>query len=204
MRGLVRPVLVLAAALLLASAADAATPSVAASVSGSGRTVTLSASGDGASYHWDLGDGGVADGATVEHTYGKPGRYTATVTATSPEGETAQAQASVAVPGVTLSRLAGPVDYGRRLTFRGALIATQPTTVTLYRGGQALGSARAAANGRFRITVPVLAPGGYTAAVGGVRSEPVPVVVRPLLRTAFVGSTAVGGRLQLRAALHPA
>ena len=38
---------------------------LAASVSGSGRTVTLSAAGDPASYHWDLGDGETADGATV-------------------------------------------------------------------------------------------------------------------------------------------
>jgi len=200
----VRRAVVLAAVLLLAPVAHAAAPAVSAAVSGSGSTVTLTASGDAETYHWDLGDGATADGASVQHTYAKPGRYTATVTAATADGETAQAQVGVAVAGVTLRRLARPVDYGKRATFRGALIAADPTTVTLYRGSRPLGSARAAANGRFRITVPVLAPGGYRAVAGAARSAPVPVVVRPLLRARFLGSLAVGGRLQLRAQLHPA
>src|SRR5438034_9001020 len=37
-------------------------------------TVTLTASGDAVSYHWDLGDRAVADGPVVQHQYG-PGRF---------------------------------------------------------------------------------------------------------------------------------
>jgi PKD repeat protein len=52
--------------------------------------VTLTATGDAVAYHWDLGDRSVADGPVVQHQYG-PGRFTATVTATGADGETAQA-----------------------------------------------------------------------------------------------------------------
>ena len=38
--------------------------------------VTLTATGDAATYHWDLGDGTTADGAAVQHTYAA-GRFTA-------------------------------------------------------------------------------------------------------------------------------
>ena len=62
--------------------------------------VTLTASGDAAAYHWDLGDGSVADGPVVQHQYG-PGRFTATVTATDAGGETAQA--SVVITSAQLS-----------------------------------------------------------------------------------------------------
>ena len=48
--------------------------------------VTFAATGAAASYHWDFGDGSSADGQTVEHTYA-PGRWTATLTARSNEGE---------------------------------------------------------------------------------------------------------------------
>ena len=47
--------------------------------------VTLTAAGDGLSYHWNLGDGSQADGAVVQHRY-EAGQYTATVTATGADG----------------------------------------------------------------------------------------------------------------------
>ena len=74
--------------------------------------VTLTASGDAAAYHWDLGDGSVADGPVVQHQYGA-GRFTATATATDAGGETAQA--SVVITSAQLS-LKGPKvgTYGRR------------------------------------------------------------------------------------------
>ena len=44
--------------------------------------VTLTATGDAVSYHWQLGDGAIAEGPIVQHRYAA-GRYTATVTFTA-------------------------------------------------------------------------------------------------------------------------
>lgn len=65
--------------------------------------VTLDASGssdsDGTivSYSWDLGDGGSASGAVVNHTYSTPGTYVATVTVTDNHGLTDTAQVAINV-----------------------------------------------------------------------------------------------------------
>lgn len=66
-----RRALVVAAGLIVTASAHAAPPAVVAS-----------ASGDAASYTWELGDGTTAAGPEVRHVYG-PGRFVATVTATS-------------------------------------------------------------------------------------------------------------------------
>ena len=96
------------AALAFAPAAHAAAPAVTAQATpASGAAplqVTLTASGDPAAYHWDLGDGTSADGPIVQHTYAA-GRYTARVTATSALGETAEATVEITASGITL---AGP------------------------------------------------------------------------------------------------
>jgi len=52
--------------------------------------------GDGAIYSWDLGDGNIATGATVSHTYQNIGPYQATVTAVS-GGQTFTATTTVHV-----------------------------------------------------------------------------------------------------------
>ncbi len=183
-----------AAALALVPAAQAAAPVL--TVAEAGLSVTLTAD---SIVHWDFGDGQAGDGASLVHAYAKPGSYI--VTATAGDGETAQL--AVAARAVLLTR--PPVTgYGQRLTFRGVVVPAQAGKVTLYRAGSVLGSARSQANGRFQITARVLYPGGYTVAAGTLRSAAVPVVVRPILRTTLLGSTAVGGRLQLRAQLHPA
>ncbi|HEY2940106.1 MAG TPA: PKD domain-containing protein, partial [Gaiellaceae bacterium] len=89
---------ILVTAFTFAPAAHAAPPTV--SVQASPTTgaaplqVTLTASGDAVLYHWDLGDGTTADGASVQHAY-PAGRFTARVTATSATGETAEAAATI-------------------------------------------------------------------------------------------------------------
>jgi PKD repeat protein len=90
--------------LVVASPAHAAPPTVtvqASALSGAvPLTVTLSAQGDAAVYRWELGDGARADGPTVQHTYGAPGRYAATLTATATTGETTVSRLTI-----TASRL---------------------------------------------------------------------------------------------------
>src|SRR5262249_3924406 len=96
-------------------------------------TVTLTASGDAATYHWDLGDGSVADGRVVQPQYGA-GRSTAAVTATDSGGATAQASVVVTSAQPTLR---GPkvATYGRRATFRGRMVpAVRGAPITLYAG----------------------------------------------------------------------
>ena len=77
--------------MALAPAAHAAPPALTAQATPSSGAaplaVTLTATGDTATYHWELGDGGTADGPVVQHTYAA-GRFAAHVTATNPLGET--------------------------------------------------------------------------------------------------------------------
>ncbi len=71
-----------------------------------GEPVQLTASvttGENVSYAWDLGDGATAEGASVLHTYGMAGEYTAVVTASNAQGS-AQASAIVTVePALSLT-----------------------------------------------------------------------------------------------------
>jgi hypothetical protein len=185
---------VIAAALVFAPAAHAAPPVPTAQESG--LTVALSAD---VPVHWDFGDGQVGEGQTVSHTYAQPGRYT--VTAAAADGETAALQATARV--LTLSK-PPVVGYGQRVTFRGTLRPAAVARVRLYRSGSTLATATTRPDGSFRISAKIARPGGYTVASTAVRSEPVPVTVRPLLQATLLGSTVVGGTLQLRAQLHPA
>ena len=77
-----------------APAAHAAPPAVTAQATPANGAaplqVTLTAAGDAATYHWDLGDGATADGPVVQHTYAA-GHFTARVTATNVGGETSTA-----------------------------------------------------------------------------------------------------------------
>src|SRR5439155_6570811 len=94
----VRRAAILVSALAFVPAAHAAPPVVSVQVTpASGPAplaVTLAASGDPATYVWDLGDGTTATGAAVQHVY-PAGRFTARVTATATNGETAQAQVTI-------------------------------------------------------------------------------------------------------------
>ena len=116
-------ILISALAFVLVPAARAAPPRVTVQATPSSGaaplTVTLTASGDVATYHWDLGDGTTADGAVVQHAY-PAGRFVAHVTATNATGEASQASVTVTSYGLKLSgpRTAG---YGQRARFRGSL-----------------------------------------------------------------------------------
>lgn len=61
-------------------------------------------------YSWNFGDGASADGAIAEHSYDRPGTFTATLTVTDNLGATATASRTVTVLGPDGSPPAGPPD----------------------------------------------------------------------------------------------
>ena len=134
-----RRLVLLAALLALAAPAVAeAKPTVSIQVSATRGAaplqVTLVASGDAASYHWELGDGSIADGASVTHVFDRGGAYHVVVTATGGDGETAQEAVDIAALAVSL-RAPRVVTYGRRTRFRGRILpAARGVTVALRQG----------------------------------------------------------------------
>jgi hypothetical protein len=195
------------AALAFVPAAHASPPAVTAQASpatgAAPLTVTLTASGDLATYHWDLGDGTTADGAVVQHVY-PAGRFVARVTATSPTGETAQAAVTVTAFGLSLKgpRVGG---YGQLARFRGRLVpALKSARIGLYRDSHRIASVKTGHGGRFSLRGRIGAPGAqYTVRYGPAASAPVRLAVRPGLDTAFAGSGRVGSRLVLNARVRP-
>jgi PKD repeat protein len=201
-------ILLAALAVVFVPAAHAAPPAVTVQASPSSGaaplTVTLTAGGGLATYHWDLGDGTTADGPVVQHVY-PAGRFVARVTATSVTGETSQASVTVTSYGLTLSapRSAG---YGRRARFHGSL---QPgmkgQRIVLYRGSTRIGSAKTGKGGHFSIRGRVGSPSSqYTARFGPAVSAPVTLAVKPALSAAFSGSGQVDRPLAVIVRERPA
>jgi PKD repeat protein len=166
--------------------------------------VTLTAAGDSATYHWDLGDGTAADGPVVQHTYAA-GSYVAHVVATGATGETAEAQTTITASGVTL---AGPGrgSYQQLARFHGRLVpAANGVRVVLYRGTTRLGSAKTRPDGSFVVRGKVGTPAArYTVRAGVAVSNQVALTVRPGLDTAFAGSGRIGTPLSLFVRERPA
>ena len=200
------PLLVALAALALPGHALAAPPAVTAQATPANGAaplaVTLTATGDATAYHWDLGDGASADGAVVEHSYAA-GAWTATVTATGADGETAQASVQVTATGVTL-RAPKVVAYGKPALFRGRVLpAAAGTRVTIVAGSRTVTHATTKGDGSFRVRTRVRFPGPYEARAMGAVSAGVPLLVRPLVSASLAGAGLVGQPLTLRARLSP-
>jgi hypothetical protein len=205
----VRGAIVLLAGLALAAPATAAPPAVTASATPAAGSaplkVTLAASGDGAVYAWDLGDGTAAAGPVVTHVY-PAGRFVATVTATSASGETAQAQVEVVVTGRTLT-LSAPraAGFGSPARLTGSLRpALRGALVRIYRGTTYVTSTRVRANGRYGARVLLRSPGPYHARWGTIRSAGRAIVLRPRIEATLPPLALVGGNLTLRPRLVPA
>ena len=196
------------AALAFAPAAHAASPAVTAQATPSSGAaplqVTLSATGDLATYHWDLGDGATADGPVVQHTYAA-GRFTARVTATNALGETSQATVAITATGITL---VGPGSgrYQQRARFHGRLVpAVKGARVVLYRNERRIATVRARRDGEFLVRGRVGTPDArYTVSYAGAVSNAVTLAVRPGLDTAFSGSGRLGTPLALIVRERPA
>ena len=167
-------------------------------------SVTLTASGDPATYHWELGDGTTADGPVVHHVY-NAGRFVARVTATTLTGESSQASVKLTSIGLTL---AAPRTgrYQQLLRFHGRLVPRlKGVRVALYRGERRISTVRTRRGGRFSLRGRVGAPNQrYTVRFAGAVSNAVALAVRPGLDTAFLGSGRLGARLLLRVRERPA
>ena len=165
--------------------------------------VTLGASGDAVSYHWDLGDGTAADGASVQHVYAT-GLWTATVTATAADGETAQAEVQVRAETVTLAARS-PATYGRLALFTGSLRpAAANVPVAISAGGRVLGRGTTGPGGGFRIRARAGSPGAVVAHADQAASQPFPLAVRPAVTLDFEGEHSLYGKLNAVARLRPA
>ncbi|MDF2749677.1 MAG: L,D-transpeptidase family protein [Gaiellaceae bacterium] len=208
MRGHVVLLVALGAAAL-APAAAAAPPTVAVSATPASGTaplrVSLTATGDAASYSWDLGDGATAAGPVVSHVYGR-GEWTATVTATAASGETAQAQVVVAARGPVLTLTAPKrAEYASAVTLTGSLApARAGARVQIYRGRTHVTTAVTGTGGRYSARIRLRSPGPYRATHGGTASPERAITVRPRLVTAVPTAIAVGSPTSVTARLVPA
>ena len=194
-------------ALALGPGAVAAPPAVTVTATAAAGqaplAVTLDASGDAASYSWDLGDGTAADGASVQHVYAT-GLWTATVTATAPDGETATAQVQVRAETLTLAARS-PATYGRIAVFTGSLRpAAANVPVTLSSGSRTLGRGTTGPGGGFRIRARAGAPGAVVAHADQAVSQPFQLAVRPTVTVGFEGDASLYGRLHAVARIVPA
>ena len=199
---------VLLVGLAFTAGASAAPPAVTVSASPATGVaplrVTLTASGDAATYTWELGDGGAAQGAVVSHAYA-PGRYVAKVTATNASGETAQAQVAITATELTLSLAAPRVGgYDEPVVLSGVLRpARRGARIQIYRGRAHVTTAVAKAGGRYRATIRLRKPGRYRAVYAGTSSSERPVRVRPRLDVSIPATVAAGTGATFAARLVP-
>ncbi len=149
--------------------------------------VTFTASGESATYHWEFGDGSSADGPAVAHTYAA-GRWSATLTARSTEGETATQTIAITSYGLTFE---GPtrVKYGRRIRFRGTVVPAEPGLTVVLRGPNGrLASTRTRADGSYVVAARVRKSGNYFATSERASSQPLALRVVQVLPRLKLGS----------------
>jgi PKD repeat protein/lipoprotein-anchoring transpeptidase ErfK/SrfK len=196
------------AAAVWAPSALAAAPAVTASASATSGygplAVTLSAAGDAASYHWELGDGASADGAGVRHTYA-PGSWTATVTATATTGETSQAWVTINVRADTPSlRGPGRADWDAPVALKGRLPSGRARVrLQLYRGRTYVASASTRAGGAYAFRIRLRTPGRYHVRHGVLRSTQHGIVAIPRVVLTLPPTAALGDSIPVRAHVEP-
>jgi PKD repeat protein len=194
------------ALLILVPAATGATPQVTIQTTPPAGPaplqVAFTAAGDAASYHWEFGDGGSADGRTAEHTYAA-GSWTVTLTAQSSGGDVATQTATLTAYGLTLAG-SSPARYDRRVVFRGAIVPAEGgVNVSLMGPRGKIAGARTRVDGRYSIAGRVRLPGQYRATSERADSAPLALSVVPKLVTGLAGSGARYSRYFFTARLVP-
>ena len=116
---------------------------------------------------------------------------------------TSPAGAKPAVPMLTVKAPAATY-FGHRIEFVGRVRpAAAGALIHLYRGKTVVASARARADGTFRIPVRLGRPGPFRVGWLGAFSNEVTVRIHPYLEAALVGPRVVGAPLTLVARLRP-
>jgi hypothetical protein len=203
----VRRLVAIAFALALAPPASAAPPNVeigaTPQIGVAPLESTLAATGDAASYRWEVDGAPAGEGATLRHVF-PAGHHQVAVVATSANGEVTRQ--AITVSAFSLS-LAAPrtATYGKRIRFTGRVVPALPgERVALERGGRTVAIARVRSGGRYAIGARPRAPGSYVVRIGELVSGQVAVAVRPRISVSLVGSRVAGRPFIVRAALRPA
>jgi peptidoglycan hydrolase-like protein with peptidoglycan-binding domain len=178
-------VAVIAAMLVVAPAAHAACPVTTSAVRGSAPLrVAFRAHCVSGSYRWVFGDGAVATGQSVKHTFAG-GRFTPILTTDAGTHRVAPVT-SVALTVITPRK----ADYGASATIRAAVRPQVPVRLggRLFRHGE--------------LTITVTQP--FLTVVAGPAVVRRTVVVTPRLDVRLEGSQTIGSPLHVDAVLRPA
>ena len=171
--------------LLLAPDAQAACPvSVSTDRGSAPLRVSLHASCESTAYSWSFGDGKVAYGQSVTHTY-SGGRFAPALTTDS--GTQRLAPITSVALTLTVPRKA---DYGERVTLHARVEPNLPVRLggRLFHDGE--------------LTITVTQP--FLTAVAGPATARKAIVVKPRLDVRLAGAPTVGSPLRVVAILRPA
>jgi lipoprotein-anchoring transpeptidase ErfK/SrfK len=203
----VRRLLALAFVLALAPPAEAAPPTVQIAatpqIGVAPLEANLVATGDAASYRWEIGGVPVAEGPTLRHVF-PVGHHQIALVATAASGEVTREAITVSAFSLSL-RAPRVVDYARRIRFSGRVLPAVPgEPIRLERDGRTVATARVRGSGRYAIGARPRAPGSYLVRIGELVSRPVAVGIRPRVVVSLEGSRVAGRPFVVRAALRPA
>jgi lipoprotein-anchoring transpeptidase ErfK/SrfK len=203
----VRRLLLIVVALVGAPSAYAAPPAVQISATPQIGTAplesTLVASGDAASYRWEVDGLAAGEGARLRHVFAV-GHHQVAVFATAANGE--ESRQALTVSAFSLS-LTAPrvVSAGQRVKFAGRVVpAVGAERIVLERGGRAVAAVRTRTGGRYVLGVRPSSPGSYVVRIGEVVSGRVAVAVRPRIALSLRDSRVRGRPFVVRAAVRPA
>jgi lipoprotein-anchoring transpeptidase ErfK/SrfK len=163
---------------------------------------TLVASGDPASYRWEVDGVTVGEGAQLRHVF-PVGHHQVAVVATAANGEVSRQ--AVTVSAFSLS-LAAPrvASFGQRVRFTGRVVPALGSERLVLERGRAVATGRVRESGRFAVDARPWSPGSFVVRIGELVSGQVAVSLRPRIAVTLQGSREAGRPLVVRASLRPA
>ena len=163
---------------------------------------TLVASGDAASYRWEVDGVPAGDGASLPYVFAR-GHHQVAVVATAASGEASRQAITVSAFSLSLDapRVA---SFGRRIRFEGRVSPSLPgERISLEQDGRTVATGRVRGAGGYAIGARPRAPGSYVVRIGELASRPLAVGVRPRITVSLAGARVTGRPFVVRASLHP-
>ncbi len=187
-------------------AALAAAPSVSVevlpAVGAAPLTTTLTASGNAASYRWELPGGATAAGPSVTRSF-PAGRWTVAAVGTSPTGEETRTTVTITSIALTL-RAPAAIPTGQRAWLTGRVVPTLAgAEVKVARGRRITAHGAVKRDGSFRVAIRPRTPAAYKVLLGNVASAAEPVTIRPNVDLKVAGAPVVGSRATAVAMVDP-